>query len=328
MRESYSTNQQHRNGGHGGSSSLALPSSSLRHLRVWVDWIQRQPVPKFLLSSRTTTVAVPKRLRRHHNNTAATSNDKNVTSSNSNNGISRALQEEELGTLGGDGGSSSDTIIQPPQPMFRKNNDEKDDDCCNEDYDEELFWIAGLDRVVFGTAAAADAVIIMGRQPPRYLWYMISGALCDVFQFGVNWCLRQWWNNNNTTSTTAMVMGAMIRGSSSSTTTTSSSAQCWFLSFVISIAARHTSHRYLVFGAYNPSYWPSLGRMYAGYSFSIVLSTLFNYWITQEGGVSHYVAYAITLLWTGVVNYFVLQRLWKMGGGGGPKGQREGRVTV
>jgi hypothetical protein len=43
--------------------------------------------------------------------------------------------------------------------------------------------ITGLDRVIFGTQSAAEAVQIAGFNPPRYLWYMLSGAMCDVIQF-------------------------------------------------------------------------------------------------------------------------------------------------
>jgi hypothetical protein len=152
-----------------------------------------------------------------------------------------------------------------------------------------VFCIHGLDRVVFGTTAAADCVFLMGIQPPRYLWYMLSGAMCDVFQLAVDISLHL-------------------------TLFTDNAALCWMFSFMISIVMRHTSHRYLVFGMYVPNYWQSLGRMYAGYSFSIVLSTLFNYLITRKGGVAHYVAYVFTLLWTGLANYFILKKLWRMGG--------------
>lgn len=56
--------------------------------------------------------------------------------------------------------------------------------------------------------------------------------------------------------------------------------------------------------------------MYIGYSFSIVLSTAFN--VVMAGmGMPHYVAFGFTLLWTGVVNYFILKRLWSFGGSSG-----------
>lgn len=159
-----------------------------------------------------------------------------------------------------------------------------------EDFHHDVYLIRGLDRVVFGTTAAADCVVIAGIQPPRYLFYMVSGAACDILQLLIDVTLHL-------------------------TVFPNDASLCWMTSFVASIAARHTSHRYLVFGDYVPHYWASLRKMYAGYSISIVLSTIFNYFITTGvAPVSHYVAYVFTLLWTGLANYFILKRLWKMGG--------------
>lgn len=54
-------------------------------------------------------------------------------------------------------------------------------------------------------------------------------------------------------------------------------------------------------------------RMYAGYSVIIVLSTGFNLYMTKVLFVGYYVAWVLTLLWTGVVNYFILKKLWSFG---------------
>ena len=50
--------------------------------------------------------------------------------------------------------------------------------------------IEGLDRVVFGTVSAAEAVSLCGVQPPQYLWYVLSGAICDVIQFLIDCTLH------------------------------------------------------------------------------------------------------------------------------------------
>ena len=55
-------------------------------------------------------------------------------------------------------------------------------------------------------------------------------------------------------------------------------------------------------------------RMYAGYSIIIVLSTLFNVLVTKVLQVPHYIAWIVTLLWTGIANYFILKKLWSFGG--------------
>lgn len=153
-----------------------------------------------------------------------------------------------------------------------------------EDY---VFWIQGLDRVVFGTSSAAEVVQLAGVRPPRYLWYMLSGATCDILQLCMDILLR------------AQIEDASI---------------CWATTFFLSVVARHSCHRYLVFGDYVGGYWASLGRMYGGYSIIIVLSTLFNILMTRVATLSYYVAWILTLLWTGIANYFILKKLWSFGG--------------
>ena len=155
--------------------------------------------------------------------------------------------------------------------------------------EDAVYWIEGLDRVVFGTSSCSEVVRIVGVQPPRYLWYMVSGAVCDVWQLCMDVALTR------------------------SGTITDASA-CWALTFFASIVARHSSHRYLVFGDYVGGYTASLLRMYGGYSVIIVLSTLFNMAMTRVAAVSHYVAWILTLLWTGIANYFILKKLWTFGG--------------
>jgi putative flippase GtrA len=133
--------------------------------------------------------------------------------------------------------------------------------------DDVVHWISGLDRVFLshpsasngtngtkGNGSCADHVRIAGLQPPRYLWYMVSGALCDVVQLTLLATLYR------------LAIGIPDRA-----------ALCWCLAFVLSIPVRHVCHRYLVFGDYVGGYRQSLLRMYAGYSVTIVLSTLFNF---------------------------------------------------
>jgi putative flippase GtrA len=123
---------------------------------------------------------------------------------------------------------------------------------------------------------------------------MVSGLICDILQFVIDFGLYAY----------------VIPDSSI----------CWALSFGVSIFFRHTTHRYLVFGDYVGGYYKSLCRMYAGYSIIIILSTVFNIIMTKSIHVPHAYAWIITLLWTGIVNYFILKKLWSFGGigsGGG-----------
>lgn len=151
--------------------------------------------------------------------------------------------------------------------------------------------VTGLDRVVFSTQSAAEAVRIAGIQPPRYLCYMLSGGCCDVIQFAMDYILSRHLGVTNAST-------------------------CWFTTFTASIIFRHSFHRYLVFGDYVGGYWNSLLRMYGGYSVIIVLSTIFHVVVTKWLHLSHTTAWIGTLLWTGIVNYFILKKLWSFGGAG------------
>jgi hypothetical protein len=154
---------------------------------------------------------------------------------------------------------------------------------------EGVLLITGLDRVLYGNQSAAEAIQIAGVQPPRYLWYMLSGSGCDVIQFAMDILLHFALNIQDAST-------------------------CWAISFSLSVYFRHMSHRWLVFGDYVGGYKASLIRMYGGYSVIIVLSTVFNILMTRMTSISHYTAWILTLLWTGIANYFILKKLWSFGG--------------
>lgn len=86
-------------------------------------------------------------------------------------------------------------------------------------------FVTGIERVIYGTQPAAELVTIFGMRPPRYLFYMMSGIVCDIIQFLMDLFL---------------LVVLEIKDAS----------VCWALGFFLSIAFRHTSHRYLVFGDY------------------------------------------------------------------------------
>ena len=99
---------------------------------------------------------------------------------------------------------------------------------------------------------------------------------------------------------------------------------CWAVSFFTSIIFRHTSHRYFVFGEYSGSYNQSLTKMYTSYSFIVFISTVFNMVMIRRFGIRHYVAWCITLVWTGIVNYLILKKIWGDGNANnGGKGKKE-----
>ncbi|GMI44098.1 hypothetical protein TrCOL_g9240 [Triparma columacea] len=147
--------------------------------------------------------------------------------------------------------------------------------------------LSGVEKVLDG-GSATDAVKLCGFKPPRYFWYCVSGTVCDVVQLALDLSFQ--------------VVG--IEDPSIN----------WMLSFFFSIIFRHTTHRYLVFGEYNGTYYESLVRMYISYTFIVLLSTVFNVVMVRTMKLSWIWAWLITLVWTGVVNYFIIKQLWGVGG--------------
>jgi putative flippase GtrA len=154
---------------------------------------------------------------------------------------------------------------------------------------DNVYLVQGLDRMLFSAVppAASEVIRITGLQPPRYLWYMLSGAICDILQISTLFLLHEYVVNDGTA--------------------------CWAIGFVLSIPCRHTSHRYLVFGDYVGGYRKSLLRMYMGYSVIIILSTLFNLIMSHLFHLPMSVLWIVTLLWTGIANYFILKYFWSYG---------------
>ena len=127
-----------------------------------------------------------------------------------------------------------------------------------------------------------------GRKVPLYFFFVLSGALCDVFQALIDY----------------MIFTVYVFEWERPTV-------CWTLSYIISIVIRHSSHRLLVFGEFEGTYCASLTRTYMTYSSSIVLSMITNHLIVSFLLYSHRTAWITTMLWTGIFNYFMLKASWR-----------------
>lgn len=145
--------------------------------------------------------------------------------------------------------------------------------------------IKGLERVTSGAQPASEVVATCGMKPHRFIWFIISGCICDVIQFFIDLSLFNIFKIQSTTI-------------------------CWVIGYALSIIFRHSSHRFLVFGNYVGGYWSSLLRMYTGYSISLVFSTLFNLVLTGIIHLKHYTAWIMTLIAVNIFNYFLLRYLW------------------
>jgi len=124
---------------------------------------------------------------------------------------------------------------------------------------------------------------------PHYFWFLLSGLICDFVQAGIEFVVYAIYPENLGYKTSA----------------------CWGISYSLSIIARHFSHKHIVFGEYEGSYCSSLTRTYMTYSSSIIISMFTNLLMVDYLYLSHWVAWVVTLLWTGIYNYFMLKSSWK-----------------
>ena len=152
----------------------------------------------------------------------------------------------------------------------------------------------------------AERVRCNGRRLPRYLWYMLSGAICDVFQFFID---------------RAVYTSFLVSMLPYEQDTVS-----WTVAYVLTIALRHETHRIFVFGAYEGSYWANLGKMYMTYATTIAASIVLRSMLARAAEqlpavmLAYFSArtygYFATMLFTGVFSYFALKRNWGSGSSG------------
>jgi len=80
----------------------------------------------------------------------------------------------------------------------------------------------------------------------------------------------------------------------------------WLSAYLLSIVWQHSLHRYLVFGA-TGNYWKTLMWTYVSYTLSLVLSSVLNYVLADQLSLNHRIAFVLTLLLTGILNFFTLK---------------------
>jgi len=95
----------------------------------------------------------------------------------------------------------------------------------------------------------AESVRWRGKLLPRYGWYMLSGAVCDVGQFALYKLL---W------------------------TTFGLPTMAWTAAYVLSIAMRQETHKVFVFGHYEGAWYKNLWRFYCVYFLTVATSMPVN----------------------------------------------------
>lgn len=129
---------------------------------------------------------------------------------------------------------------------------------------------------------------MFGYKMPQYFWFVVSGGICDVVQAFLDYGVSIIYTSDYEKVTV-----------------------CWTVSYILSIWVRHYTHKTLVFGDYEGTYWASLWRLYVAYFGSIVLSGVTNSMMVNNLGLTHMQAWVITMLWTGILNYFMIRGTWK-----------------
>lgn len=191
--------------------------------------------------------------------------------------------------------NNNESISSSTTSLNKGNNDVVDNENDVDDVNNKIYLIEGLEHVFIkipGDSCADSVRICGGYQPYCYIWYMISGSTCDIIQFIITIIIHYGFYINDP-------------------------SVCWAIGFIISIIFRHTFHRYLVFGNYVGGYYWSLLRMYTAYSIIIILSTLFNYVVNRIFAIHFIFIFILTLLWTGIANYFILKKIWSFNGNSG-----------
>ena len=152
------------------------------------------------------------------------------------------------------------------------------------------------------SVALADSCTICGRHPPRFLFFAVSGSLCNIAQLALDRLLLEalqklaadadrepfWWEPT----------------------------ACWTVSYTLSISLRHWSHSYFVFGRHADHWCCALAKTYLTYLSTILASTALNLALVSTLKQSHDIALAITAGFSVVWSYFALRCTWKFGDDG------------
>ena len=140
-----------------------------------------------------------------------------------------------------------------------------------------------------GSTSLADTCSLCGWRPPRFVFFAISGSMCNVVQLLLDRLLTSmlpedvWW----------------IPTAS------------WTLSYTLSVALRHYSHAWFVFGQHSDSMWIALGRTYVAYASTIIASTAVNLLLVWGTACKPDVALILTASFSVIWSYFALSKTWR-----------------
>ena len=138
-----------------------------------------------------------------------------------------------------------------------------------------------------GSSSLADTCVVCGRQPPRFIFFALSGSLCNIAQLALDRALTLvlppdvWW------------------------TPTAS----WTLSYTFTVPLRHLSHAYCVFGQHADPFWLAMSKTFMTYVSTIVASTAVNMLLVWGDVCKPDIALIITACFSVVWSYVARPRL-------------------
>lgn len=154
------------------------------------------------------------------------------------------------------------------------------------------------------SSAAAPPVMSPAKQA---LWFTISGWIgTAIFYVVYEWIHAQGNRadaDGSAASSRPLLGLAVIDALEWSTV-------AWTSSYALSILWQHALHRYLVFGRQSP-YLSSLLWTYLSYALSIVLSAVVQHVLLAWLGLHHRLAFGLTLVITGVINFHTVKGAFK-----------------
>lgn len=80
----------------------------------------------------------------------------------------------------------------------------------------------------------------------------------------------------------------------------------WFISFILDVLRQHALHRWLTFSHKTP-YWKSLGRAYIMYSGALLVTSGFNWFLTEIVLLNHRIAWGCCILLKALISLVFLK---------------------
>ena len=154
----------------------------------------------------------------------------------------------------------------------------------------------------------AETCLICGRRPPRFVFFAISGSLCNAAQLGLDRLIyhslgdelvHSWWGPT----------------------------MCWSLSYMLSVSLRHVSHAAFVFGPHKDSLAVALAKTYLAYLSTIMASSAMHLSLVAGANVSHEMALVLVSFFSVGWSYAALSQTWREDGASTDFGFAEGAYT-